>query len=229
MVRFLPDGSLGIVGRRDSQIKVRGNRVDLGEVESVIRNIDFVEDITVQAVSNEGNNELVVYVVLSDVGYEGNLREFICDYVAKHKPDYMVPSYVVELDEIPLTVNGKVDKKALPDIDLNSLVVDYVAPSNETEKSIVHAFEAVFNQKGIGLNDDFIRLGGDSIRAIRLISLLEKDGISCSARDIFKAKTPYNIAKLIDNGKKDYGFVLEREGTTNQNMFILPPAGGLAM
>ena len=229
MVRFLPDGSLGIVGRRDGQFKICGNRVELGEVESVIRNIDFVEDVTVQTVSNDGNNELVVYVVLSDVGYEGNLREFICDYVAKCKPDYMVPSYVVELDEIPLTVNGKVDKKSLPDVDLDSLVVEYVAPSNDTEKSIVHGFETVFNQKGIGLNDDFIRLGGDSIMAIRLISLLEKDGIFCSARDIFNAKTPYNIAKIICSNEKEYGFVLAREGTTNQNMFLLPPAGGLAM
>ena len=128
-----------------------------------------------------------------------------------------------------MTVNGKVDNGALPDVDLDSLVVEYVAPTNETEKAIVDAFETVFNQKGIGLNDDFIRLGGDSIRAIRLISLLEKNSISCSARDILKAKTPYNIAKMICSDEKEYGFVLAREGTTNQNMFLLPPAGGLAL
>ena len=227
--RFLPDGSLGIVGRRDSQVKIRGNRVELGEVESVIRDMDIVEDVTVQTIDNDSNNELVAYVVLSVDDFDGNLMDFVCDYVADCKPDYMVPSYVVRLDEVPLTVNGKVDKGALPEVDVDSLSVEYVAPSNEIEKAIVSAFEIVFNRKGIGLYDDFVRLGGDSISAIRLISLLEKDGISCRARDIFNAKTPYNIAKLIDKGKKDYGFVLAREGTTNQNMFLLPPAGGLSM
>ena len=143
MVRFLPDGSLGIVGRRDSQVKIRGNRVELGEVESVIRSIDFVEDVTVQTVDNNGNNELVTYVVLHNDGLEDNLREYVCDYVATRKPDYMVPSYVVRLDKIPLTVNGKVDSHALPDVDV--LTVEYVAPSNETEKAIVYAFEKVFN------------------------------------------------------------------------------------
>ncbi|WP_461463973.1 AMP-binding protein, partial [Methanobrevibacter sp.] len=99
MVRFLPDGSLGIVDRRDSQVKVRGNRVELGEVESVIRSIDFIEDVTVQTVYNNGNNELVAYVVVSDDGFEDNLREFVCEYVATRKPDYMIPSYVIELDK----------------------------------------------------------------------------------------------------------------------------------
>ena len=181
MVRFLPDGSLGIVGRRDSQVKIRGNRVELGEVESVIRSIDFVEDVTVQTVDNNGNNELVTYVVLHNDGLEDNLREYVCDYVATRKPDYMVPSYVVRLDKIPLTVNGKVDSHALPDVDV--LTVEYVAPSNETEKAIVYAFEKVFNIDKIGVNDDFVNLGGDSLSAIKLISYLE--GYNITAADIF--------------------------------------------
>ena len=170
MVRFLPDGSLGIVGRRDSQVKIRGNRVELGEVESVIRKIEFVDDVTVQTVDNNGNNELVAYVVLSGDVFDGNLREFVCDYVANRKPDYMVPSYVVELDEVPLTVTGKVDKKSLPEVDFDSLFVDYVAPRSETEEAIVDAFVKVFGRKNIGVYDDFIRLGGDSLSAIKLLS-----------------------------------------------------------
>ena len=205
MVRMLPDNTLAIVGRQDSQVKIRGNRVELTEVESVIRNCDIVEDVTVQTINNMGNNELVAYVVVSSELEGKELADVICEYVGTRKPDYMVPSYVITLDEIPLNVNGKVDKHALPEVDISSLSVEYVAPTNETEEQIVVAFEAVFNQKCIGLNDDFIRMGGDSIMAIRLISLLEKDGISCSARDILNYKTPYLIAQNVEKiSKKSY-------------------------
>ena len=122
----------------------------------------------------------------------------VCDYVAKRKPDYMIPSYVVRLDEVPLTVNGKVDKNALPEVDFDDLHVEYVAPTNESEKAIVNAFEVVFNQKGISLYDDFVHLGGDSITAIRVVLLLEKNSISCSAKDILNYKTPYLIAQHVN-------------------------------
>ena len=197
LVRVLSDGTLGIVGRRDDQVKIRGNRVELSEIESVIRELSFVEDVTVQTIKNGTNNELVAYVVTADE--VENIGDSVCDYVNEHKPDYMVPSYVIELDEIPLNVNGKVDKRALPDVDLDVLRAEYVAPTNETEKIIVDAFEVVFNQKGIGLNDDFIRLGGDSITAIRVISILGKNGITCTARDILNYKTPYSIAQNVVN------------------------------
>ncbi|MBR2556898.1 MAG: hypothetical protein IKE95_00790, partial [Methanobrevibacter sp.] len=147
---------------------------------------------------NNGNNELVAYVVVSDDEFEGNLRELVCDYVAKRKPDYMIPSYVVRLDEVPLTVNGKVDKNALPEVDFNDLHVEYIAPTNESEKAIVNSFEVVFNQKGISLYDDFVHLGGDSITAIRVVLLLEKNSISCSAKDILNYKTPYLIAQHVN-------------------------------
>ena len=198
LVKYLPDGTLGIIGRQDSQVKIRGNRVELTEVESVIRNIKEIEDVTVQIINNNGNNELVAYVVASEYVGDENLRDYVCDYVGGHKPEYMVPSYVIKLDEIPLNVNGKIDKEALPEIDMDMLRVEYVSPVTEIEKYIVKAFEVVFNQKDIGLNDDFVRLGGDSITAIRVISLLEKNNISCNARDILNFKTPYLIAQNIE-------------------------------
>ena len=202
MVRLLPDGSLGIVGRRDSQVKIRGNRVELTEIEYEIRNMDNIEDVTVQTITNNKNNELIAYIVLSEGSKEDNVVDYVHEHVSKHKPEYMVPSYVVELDEIPLNVNGKVDKSALPDVDVSSLQAEYVAPTNETEKHIINAFEYVFNQKGIGLNDNFVYLGGDSITAIRVVSLLEKNDINCTARDILNYKTPYLIAQNVENVEK---------------------------
>ena len=213
MVRFLPDGSLGIVGRRDGQVKIRGNRVELGEVESVIRDMDIVEDVTVQTIDNGGNNELVAYVVLSDDLEGMDLLDCVRDYVSERKPDYMVPSYVVGLDVIPLTVNGKVDKGALPEVDLDVLHVEYVAPdvlhveyvapTNDIESTVVEAFESVFNQKGIGLYDDFVRLGGDSLIAVKLLSYLGDFNISVV--DVLSLRTPYAIA----NNVKNYSFDLD--------------------
>ena len=197
MVRVLPDGSLGIVGRRDGQVKIRGNRVELSEIESVIREIEYVDDVTVQTITHNTNNELVAYVVVSNEISENNLKENIFNHVADRKPKYMIPSFVMKLDEIPLTVNGKVDKRALPEVNLDSLYADYVAPTNENEKAIVKAFESVFDREQIGIHDDFVRLGGDSIIAIRLISLLQEHNIHGTARDILNNKTPALIAQNV--------------------------------
>ena len=123
-MRILPDGTMGIVGRRDKQVKVRGNRVELLEIESVIREIDYVNDVTVQTIKDGDNNEIVAYVVVKEGFEDEHLKELICDYVSIEKPDYMVPSFIVPLESIPLTVNGKVDKKALPEINLEDLQAD---------------------------------------------------------------------------------------------------------
>ncbi|WP_461463692.1 non-ribosomal peptide synthetase, partial [Methanobrevibacter sp.] len=214
MVRFLPDGTLGVVGRRDGQVKVRGNRVELSEVEVVIRELDCVDDVTVQTIQNGGNYELVAYVVSSELD-DDELRNIVQNHVSICKPDYMVPSFVVKLDVVPLTVNGKVDRRALPDVDVGSLSVEYVAPSSEIEKVIVSAFEKVFNREHIGVYDEFTRLGGDSMISIKLTSLLAKHDINIGSNIIFKAETPYNIAKFIDNDENDYGFVVEVDSSGN--------------
>ena len=107
----------------------------------------------------------------------------------------MVPSYVIRLDNIPLTVNGKVNKKTLPEVDLDSLRAEYVAPTNKLESAIVEAFEKVFNRDNIGIYDDFVRLGGNSLIAIRLLQHL--DDYNITVADILSLHTPYEIAKNI--------------------------------
>ena len=225
IVRFLPDRSLGIVGRQDSQVKIRGNRVELPEIEEVICEIDYINDVTVQTVKHSDNKEVVAYVVVSEEFDESTLKDMICDYIGERKPNYMIPSYIVKLDSIPLTVNGKVDKKALPEVDTDNLRAGYVAPTNPIEQKIVEAFEKVFNQKKISIHDDFIRLGGNSLTAIRMISLLD---FNIDVRTLLNSRTPHLIAQNIQKNNKKYGFELFKTGFENRNMFIFPPQGGLS-
>ena len=227
VARYLPDGTMGIVGRLDSQVKIRGNRVELSEVEITIRGFDYVEDVTVQTMIHDGNKELVAYIVMSD-DFDANITDYIQDKVNECKPSYMVPSFVVKMDKIPLTINGKVDKRSLPDVDRGSLRVAYVPPSTDNERIIVEAFEKVFNQDKIGIYDDFTSLGGDSLIAIKLMSILAKKSIEISFNVILDAKTPYAIASYLEENDNEYGFVLAKKGKTNQNMFLIPPIGGLS-
>ncbi len=228
MVRLLPDGSIGLVGRRDGQVKIRGNRVELSEVEAVIRDLNYIVDVTVQTIKNRDNYELVAYVVVSEELNDNVLRNSIQKHIGIFKPDYMIPSFVISLNEIPVNINGKVDKSALPEIDLISLKSEYIAPTTEVEKKIVDAFETVFNQKNIGLNDNFISLGGDSITAIKIMSILSDKSIDIDAREIFKNKTPYNIVKSLERDDVKYCATLTKKGIINKNMFVLPPKGGLS-
>ena len=198
--RILPDGSIGIVGRADSQVKIRGNRVELSEIEVTIRNIDHIQDVTVQTVNHDGNNELSAYVVL-DSKFDGKIKDYIQNHIRELKPEYMVPAFVIQLNEIPVNANGKVDKRALPQVDLKSLRAEYIAPRNEKEKTIVEAFEKVFNQEKISILDDFTVLGGDSLSAIKLISHIPDYNVS--AADILSLKTPKAIAESIEKNEFD--------------------------
>ena len=139
-------------------------------------------------------------VVSEDLGVE-DLKSAVCDYVDERKPEYMVPSFVIELDSIPLNVNGKVDKRALPAVDVESLRVEYVAPTTESEKLIVSAFEEVFNQDKVGIYDDFTHLGGDSLTAIKVLSYLEDYNVT--AADILSLRTPFAIAESIKEDTLD--------------------------
>ena len=191
VARVLPDGSYDIIGRRDGQVKIRGNRVELSEVEAVIREIDGVRDVTAQIRKLGGNNELIVYVVSEDPDDEA-AADRVSAYLTGRVPDYMIPSYVIRLDSIPLNVNGKVDKRALPDVDFGLRRAEYAAPGNELEERVVREFEKVFELDPIGINDDFIRLGGDSLKAVRLVSALGSTGITVG--DILRLRTPAAIA-----------------------------------
>ncbi|MDA0939096.1 MAG: condensation domain-containing protein, partial [Proteobacteria bacterium] len=202
LVRWLPDGNLEYIGRNDSQIKIRGYRVELGEVENALSNYKGVKQsvvITRKHLNKEGgvlgNKYLIGYYVSSN-----KLREEkIINYLQMRLPEYMVPSVLVHLISLPLTLNGKLDRNALPDFKFESNSNSYVEPRNDVEVKICQILAEVLRlaEDRVGIRDDFFMLGGDSIVAIQVVSRLrQRVGLNISVKDIFSYK---NVERLYDN------------------------------
>ncbi|MES2894104.1 MAG: non-ribosomal peptide synthase/polyketide synthase [Bacteroidota bacterium] len=193
LVKFLPGGNILFIGRVDDQVKIRGYRVELGEVASVLQQCAAVSQAVVIAKEDkQGNKKLVGYVVPVD---EFD-REVIVDFLQEKLPEYMIPSILVPLETLPLTANGKVDRKALPDADTAEPGKGQsVAPRNEIEQSLAAIWEDVLEVENIGVNDDFFELGGHSLLAIRLISAIRKTfKIEVPISDVFDYPTVATLA-----------------------------------
>lgn len=179
--RWLPDGNIECVGRKDDQIKVNGHRVELGEIETVIEMNSLAEKAVVQAKEIGGNISLVAYLVNEKEIDKKELR----DTLKKFLPDYMVPSYYIQIKKFLLTATGKIDKKSLPDLSKgDSIKNEYVAPRTDLEKKLVSIWEEVLGIENIGITDDFFSLGGDSIKSITVFSKLRQYGYALHVRDI---------------------------------------------
>ena len=183
--RYLPDGNIEYIGRNDEQVKIRGFRIELGEIESVLQSYDGISQSVVVAKSRESGDKYLVGYYVGDAVLK---EESIESYLSKKLPDYMVPSKLLRIEEIPLTVNGKIDRKSLPEV--NFVDKDnYIAPRNEIERRMCEIWEEILGLEKVGIKDDFFKLGGDSIVAIRLISLLNNRlELAFKVRDIFSYK-----------------------------------------
>ncbi|WP_033439095.1 non-ribosomal peptide synthetase [Saccharothrix sp. NRRL B-16314] len=190
LVRYLPDGSIDYLGRLDHQVKIRGHRVELGEIEAVLR--EHPDVAAAAAAVHEGT--LVGYVVQRpdadlDVSAVGS-------FLGGRLPAVMVPGAWVVLDALPLTASGKTDRSALPAPDRTRAAGEYTAPRTDTERAVVDALAAALGVTRIGVHDRFFDLGGDSIRAIRAIGSLRADGLDLSVQDVFTHQTAAELATL---------------------------------
>lgn len=179
IVRYRNDGNIEFVGRKDGQVKVRGFRIELKEVEAVIREFNGVSDVTVQAFDDQGGGKFIAaYVVM-----EGTTLDIsaLNSFIAERKPSYMVPAVTVQIERIPLTVNQKVDRKALPvpQADNADSSETFVAPQGHLEETIAKciADTLALDVKTISAHDNFPSLGGTSVKSIRLMALLKNNGI----------------------------------------------------
>ncbi|MGM9978728.1 MAG: amino acid adenylation domain-containing protein, partial [Clostridium sp.] len=186
---FTNNGYVEFIGRKDSQVKINGFRIELGEIESVINKH---KDIQNSAVIVENNN-ICAYIVSNKTIEVENFRNELRQTLT----EYMIPTYIMQVEKIPLTANGKLDRKSLPKIEINNKE-RYLAPRNDLERTLVQVFERVLSIKPIGINDNFFELGGDSIKAIRVVSQVREEGYEVSVKDIMQYKT---INKIKDKTK----------------------------
>ena len=198
VVRFLPDGNIQYVGRRDMQVKVRGFRIELSEVEEVIRRFKDIKDVTVVAYDdNSGMKYLVAYVV-SDVKID---VKKLNEHILKEKPTYMVPSITMQIDSIPLTHNQKVNRRALPKPEV-SVNKDIKLPQNKVEEKIYDLISSVVGNKNFGIDDDIFMTGLNSISMVRLNVLLGKEfDIPFRLADIKENNTVVKLEQLIEKSK----------------------------
>ena len=204
LVCWLPDGNLAFLGRVDQQVKIRGFRIETGEIEKVISRHECVKDAIV-LVKTEKQNEksLVAYVVpKGNANVEENeIVESLYKYVAAALPEYMVPSAFVCLDAMPLTPNGKVDRKALNRLEINAAVSqsNYVAPRTSTEKVICQVWGSLLNLEQVGINDNFFQLGGHSLLVMQMMASLKHHDLHMEASAPFQYPTPQTLAEFLDN------------------------------
>ncbi|WMJ80653.1 non-ribosomal peptide synthetase [Clostridium sp. MB40-C1] len=166
LARWLPDGNVEYLGRIDEQVKIRGFRIELGEIDSVIRRIDDVKDVAVIVRENNiGENEINAYIISEDSSIIKTVREELKLYL----PEYMIPGKMMIIDGFPLTSNGKLDKKALPEIKEVSGETTYSAPTNPLEEEIVDLWRKMLDIDMIGIDDNFLEVGGHSLIATKMV------------------------------------------------------------
>jgi amino acid adenylation domain-containing protein/non-ribosomal peptide synthase protein (TIGR01720 family) len=195
---WLKDGNIEFLGRMDLQVKIRGFRIELGEIEFHLMNHPGVnEAVVIAREANEGDRYLCAYIRVSEHG-PGSIEPVVLrDYLSGLLPDYMIPSYFVQLEKMPLTPTGKIDKNALPGPGQEKIKDHCAAPRNEKEKQLAKIWENVLGRSPIDINDNFFMIGGDSIKAIQIAARLGLDGYSVSISDIFQAPTIAQLAPKI--------------------------------
>ncbi|OIN45327.1 non-ribosomal peptide synthetase [Pseudomonas costantinii] len=197
LVRQRADGTFDYLDRIDNQVKIRGFRIELGEVEAALQALDGVREAVV--VAQEGSagsgKRLVAYVVgdVPDAGFTEYLRE----QLKASLPAHMVPAYVLRLERMPLTPNGKLDRKSLPKPDVSQLQQAYVAPRTELEQQLASIWQDVLKLEKVGVSDNFFELGGDSIISIQVVSRARQAGIRLTPKDLFQHQSIQALAGVV--------------------------------
>lgn len=191
LAKWNKDGSVEFLGRIDHQVKIRGYRIELGEIESVLLQHEFVREAAVIAREDGGSPYLCAYIVSADSTTAEELREFL----QQKLPEYMLPSFYVFIEKIPLLWSGKIDKKVLPaPLDLLEKRTEYKEPENGTEQVLVQAWTEALGLSRVGVEDNFFSLGGDSIKAIQIVSFLNKHNMKIEITDLFQHPTIRKLA-----------------------------------
>jgi len=214
LARWLPDGNLEYVGRDDFQVKIRGHRIELEEIESVLRSYKGIKQGVVLAkeynnTAGKLDNKYLVGYYVSEVKLN---EEDILNYLQTRLPDYMIPSVLSHLESLPLMINGKLDRKSLPEIEFGNN--NYVAPRNKLEKQVCNIWSNILGVpiEQVGIRDNFFRLGGNSLLAIKLTNKLNQElNSSISVSVIFKHNTVDKFIYYLQDNNRNNKNVREYE------------------
>jgi len=197
--RYMPDGSIEVLGRTDDQVKIHGHRIELGEIAAVLLQHPFVQEaMVITRTELAGEKRLVAYFVSTHDPSPGagELQEFVRNKL----PAFMIPSAFIRLDRLPLTANGKIDRKSLPVPGDVRQSPGYIAPRTETEQFLANLWQEVLAVEQVGIHDNFFDLGGASIQSLQIVANAGMAGIRLHAESIFEYQT---IAELAEYLKKD--------------------------
>jgi amino acid adenylation domain-containing protein len=208
LAKWLPDGSIAYLGRMDNQVKLRGFRIELGEIEYQLAEMEEVSEVAVAIRENEGEKYLIAYYV-ADIEVEADrLKEHLSTKV----PDYMIPGFFMQLDKMPLTENGKLNRKALPELDM-AAAEDFVAPANEVEEKLVKIWEDVLRIPGesISVKSSFFNLGGHSLRSIALVNKIFREfQVEIPIKLTFELKDIQSLGRYIQSAEKSDYLAIEK-------------------
>jgi amino acid adenylation domain-containing protein/non-ribosomal peptide synthase protein (TIGR01720 family) len=220
MAKWLVDGNIAFMGRRDDQVKIRGNRVEPAEVESVLQQAPGVSRAVVLVLTDHQQHKRLAGFVITQNGFE---KEAVLQYMSARLPDFMIPWQIYQVAEIPLTSNGKVDRKqlsAIVDLSETDKMV-HVAPRNILEEQLALIWKDLLGINTVGIHDNFFELGGDSIIAIQLVSRVRRLGYQLHPRDVFTQQTIARLCILLAQRYKDEMSTGE-QGVLNGQCGLLP-------
>ena len=201
LARWLPSGSIEFLGRIDNQVKLRGYRIEPLEIERQIYQNDKVKAAVVILKENDNKEKYLCAYVVSEISLEElNLKAYLREYL----PEYMIPSYITQVDEMPMTSNGKLDKKALPEPAAVSHLDSYEAPRNDVEKVLVNIWCQVLGIERVGIGDNFFELGGHSLKAMVLISKIHEElNREVPLKELFKSPTIRGLGEFLQSAKEN--------------------------
>ncbi|MBF0378952.1 MAG: amino acid adenylation domain-containing protein [Desulfamplus sp.] len=226
--KWLPTGDIEFLGRVDEQVKIRGFRIEPGEIANALKTFAGIDDalVIVWQDESEKSNHLAAYIVTKSDPKSSELRKHLSERV----PAYMIPTVFISLKSFPMTINGKIDKRALPNpaqamqeqIEKNSNKASSSSSMTLLEKEILKIWQTLFNRQDISSNDDFFNLGGDSIKAIRMVALLRESGFIVKVRDIFKWTTISELAKygVKEFNTKEFNEEDNKDGSSKESSII---------
>ena len=195
--KWTKEGNIIYEGRNDEQVKIRGYRIELSAIEQQLLETEEIHEAVVCVQEGyQGTKELVAYIVAPENINTGNIRT----HLAKILPEYMLPQKYVQLEQMPLTLNGKIDKKALPKLHNSAILEDhhtFVAATTLEEKLLVSVWEEVLKKENIGIKDNFFSIGGDSIKSIQIVSKLKQHGFVLKAGDIISNPKLEDLVPLL--------------------------------